>query len=157
MRCNGLLGLCKFYVFWFVLHAGCELTTPDPQPSFLDCQKFCNQKTGTNLHTQERNKRFSTLQLLNNDVLSSTFCRVLVGAICHVLLFVSFSLAPYLSLPELVLVRMYTFLGALNPSPPTPEDHHSQGWLPVRSVGRRITSSTSHIHIIHHHDESLPL
>ncbi len=27
--------------------------------------KFCDQETGTNLHTQERNKRFSTLQLLN--------------------------------------------------------------------------------------------
>jgi hypothetical protein len=41
---------------------------------------------------------------------SSPFCHVLFGTICHVLLFVMFSLAPYLSLPELVLVRMYTFL-----------------------------------------------
>jgi hypothetical protein len=40
----------------------------------------------------------------------SPFCHVFFGAICHVLLFVMFSLAPYLSLPELVLVRMYTFL-----------------------------------------------
>ncbi len=63
MRCNGLLRLCKF-MFWFVLHAGCELTTPDPS-AFILSVKFCDQETGTNLHTQERNKRFSTLQLLN--------------------------------------------------------------------------------------------
>jgi hypothetical protein len=86
-------------------HDGCELTTPDPSALILSV-KFCNQETGTNLHTQERNKRFSTLQLLA----ISPFCHVLFGAICHVLLFVMFSLAPYLSLPELVLVRMYTFL-----------------------------------------------
>jgi len=36
------------------------------------------------------------LQLLNTI---SPFCHVLFGAICHDLLFVMFSLAPYLSLP----------------------------------------------------------
>ena len=100
--CCGFVNLC----FWFVLHDGCKLTTPNPSALILGV-KFCNQETGTNLHTQERNKRFSTFQLLNAI---SPFCHVLFGAICHVLLFVMFSLAPYLSLPELVLVRMYTFL-----------------------------------------------
>jgi hypothetical protein len=110
MECDAMdgCGFVNFYVFWFVLHAGCELTPPDPS-----YQKFCDEKTGTNLHTEERNKRFSTPQLLNADVLSSSFCCVLFGAICHVLLFVSFSLAPNLSLPGLVLVRMYTFFGTL--------------------------------------------
>jgi hypothetical protein len=40
--------------------------------------KFCDQETGTNLHTQEKNKRFSTLQLL---IAISPFCHVLSGAI----------------------------------------------------------------------------
>jgi hypothetical protein len=45
----------------------------------------------------------------------SPFCHVLSGAIflsCSVWrhFFVMFCLAPYLSLPELVLVRVYTFL-----------------------------------------------
>jgi hypothetical protein len=39
MQRNGLLRLCIFYVFWFVLHAGCELTTP-AQPSALRVSKF---------------------------------------------------------------------------------------------------------------------
>ena len=63
--------------------------------------KFCDQDTGTNLHTQESNERFSTSQ-------RSSCSPVLFGAICHLLLFVTFSLAPNLSLPELVLVRTYT-------------------------------------------------
>ncbi len=118
MECDAM-DCCGFvyFVFWFVLHAGCELTTPArPSAFILRVSNFCDlcdQKTGTNLHTEERNKRFSTLQLLNADVLSSYFCCVLFGAICHVLLFVSFSLAPNLSLPELVLVHMYTFFGTL--------------------------------------------
>jgi fatty-acid desaturase len=87
---------------------------PDPSALILSV-KFCDQETATHLRTQERNKRFSTLQLL---ITIFPFCHVLFGAICHVLLFVMFSLAPYLSLPELVLVRMYTFLVTMfgNPS-----------------------------------------
>ena len=46
--------------------------------------KFCDQDTGTNLHTQERKERFSTLQLLASSVwrhLSpSCFCHLLVCA-----------------------------------------------------------------------------
>jgi len=52
---------------------------------------------------QGRNKIFSTHQLRNAVMF---FCHVLLGAICHVLHFVMFSLAPNISLPELVLVRM---------------------------------------------------
>ena len=48
------------------------------------CVSDLDQETGTNLHTQERNERFSTLQLLASSVwrhLShSCFCHVLVGA-----------------------------------------------------------------------------
>ena len=66
----------------------------------MDGVKFCGQDTGTNLHTEERNERFSTLELLASSVwrhLScSPFCHVLSGAISII--------------PELVLVRMYTFL-----------------------------------------------
>jgi hypothetical protein len=87
MRCNGLLRLCKIMFFLFVLHAECELTTPDPS-AFVLSVKFCDQETGSNLHTRERNKRFSMLQLLNAP-----------AAQCHihvlVLLFVVFSLAPF--------------------------------------------------------------
>jgi hypothetical protein len=74
-----------FYVFGLCSHDGdgCELTTPDPSALILSV-KFCDQETGTNLHTQERNERFSTLQLLASSVwrhLScSCFCHVLVGA-----------------------------------------------------------------------------
>jgi hypothetical protein len=50
----------------------------------MDGVKFCDQDTGTNLHTQERKERFSTLQLLASSVwrhLScSPFCHVLSGA-----------------------------------------------------------------------------
>ena len=66
---------------------------PDPSALILSV-KFCNQETATHLRTQERNKRFSTLQLL---ITIFPFCHVLFGAICHVLLFVMFSLAPNLS------------------------------------------------------------
>jgi hypothetical protein len=48
------------------------------------CVSDLDQETGTNLHTQERNERFSTLQLLASSVwrhLSpSCFCHLLVGA-----------------------------------------------------------------------------
>jgi hypothetical protein len=48
------------------------------------CVSDLDQETGNNLHTQERNERFSTLQLLTSSVwrhLSrSCFCHVLVGA-----------------------------------------------------------------------------
>ncbi len=81
-------------------------------------KKETKDSTGTNLHTQERNERFSTLQLYRHfSFLSCSgwrhlscfcFCHVLVGAICHVLVFVMFWLAPNLSLPELVLVRACT-------------------------------------------------
>ncbi len=51
----------------------------------MDGVKFCGQDTGTNLHTEERNERFSTLELLASSVwrhLScSPFCHVLSGAI----------------------------------------------------------------------------
>ena len=51
---------------------------------FTPCVSDLDQETGTNLHTQERNKRFLTLQLLASSVwrhLSrSCFCHVLVGA-----------------------------------------------------------------------------
>ena len=53
---------------------------------YTPCVSVSNldQETGTNLHTQERNERFSTLQLLTSSVwrhLSrSCFCHVLVGA-----------------------------------------------------------------------------
>ena len=86
---------CGFVNLW-CFHAGCELTTPDPSALIL-CVKFCDQDTGTNLHTQERTK-----------AQRSSCLPVLFGAICHLLLFVTFSLAPNLSLPELVLVRTYT-------------------------------------------------
>ena len=115
---------------------------------YTPCVSDLDQETGTNLHTQERNKRFSTLQLLNAAVLSSSFCHVLLGAICHVLLFVSFSLAPYLSLPKLVLMRMYTFFGAL-----TLCGHR----LFVRLFVVCRTTSSSHIHIVHNHNELLHL
>ena len=81
MRCNGLLWLCKFMVFscWMqTYHAA------NPSALILSV-KFCDQDTGTNLHTQERNERFSTLHLLASSVwrhLScSPFCHVLSGAI----------------------------------------------------------------------------
>ena len=54
-----------------------------------------------------------------------------------------FSLAPNLSLPELVLVRMYTFLVSMFGDPSAdPTDPKNMVW---------------HIHIVHHHDESLLL
>jgi hypothetical protein len=73
-----------YFMFLICAHTmGCELTTPDPSALILSV-KFCDQETGTHLHTQERNKRFSTLQLLASSVwrhLScSCFCHVLVGA-----------------------------------------------------------------------------
>ncbi len=80
MRCNGLLWLCKFMVFscWMqTYHAA------NPSALILSV-KFCDQETGTNLHTQERNERFSTLQLLASSVwrhLSpSCFRHLLFGA-----------------------------------------------------------------------------
>jgi hypothetical protein len=73
-----------FYVCAHTIEDGCELTTPDPSALILSV-KFCDQETGTNLYTQERNKRFSTLQLLASSVwrhLScSPFYHVLSGAI----------------------------------------------------------------------------
>jgi len=91
------------------------------------------------IYIQKKEQKISTLQLL---IAISPFCHVLVGTICHVLLFVMFSLAPYLSLPELVLVRMYTFLVTMfgDPSART-----QKTW--------RDTSTLS----THHHDESLLL
>jgi hypothetical protein len=68
--CCGFVNLC----FWFVLSCGCELTTPDPSALILSV-KFCNEETGTNLHTQERNKRFSMPSVM------FCFCHVLTGAI----------------------------------------------------------------------------
>jgi len=41
------------YVLSLCFHDGCELTTPDPSALILGV-KFCDQETGTNLHTQER-------------------------------------------------------------------------------------------------------
>ena len=86
MCCNRLLLLC-ILCFWFVLTQWSWMQTdhtqPDPSALILSV-KFCDQETGTNLHTQERNKRFSTLQLLASSVwrhLSpSCFCHLLVGA-----------------------------------------------------------------------------
>jgi hypothetical protein len=120
MDCCGFVNLWCFY-------AGCELTIPDPSALILSV-KFCDQETGTNLHTQERNERslnapavspflffvmFSLVPSVMFSFLScslwrqisqrssciaiSLFCHVLFGAICHVLLFVMFSLAPNLS------------------------------------------------------------
>jgi membrane protein YdbS with pleckstrin-like domain len=91
------------------------------------------------IHKHKKEQKISTLQLL---IANSPFCHVLVGAICHVVLFVMFSLAPYLSLPELVLVRMYTFFVTMfgDPSART-----QKTW--------RDTSTSS----THHHDESLLL
>jgi hypothetical protein len=74
-----------YFMFLVCAHTmGCKLTTPDPSALILSV-KFCDQETGAHLHTQERNKRFSTLQLLASSVwrhLScSPFCHVLSGAI----------------------------------------------------------------------------
>ena len=86
MCCNRLLWLC-ILCFWFVLTQWSWMRTdhtrPDPSALILSV-KFCDQETGTNLHTKERNERFSTLQLLTSSVwrhLSpSCFCHLLVGA-----------------------------------------------------------------------------
>jgi hypothetical protein len=61
-----------------------------------------------------------------------------------------FSLAPYCSLPELVLVRMYTFLVTMFGDPSA---------NPKNSADPKnmACTSTSHIHIIHHHDHELLL
>jgi hypothetical protein len=83
MDCCGFVNLC----FWFVLTQWSWMRTdhtrPDPSALILSV-KVCDQETGTNLHTQERNERFSTLQLLTSSVwrhLSpSCFCHLLVGA-----------------------------------------------------------------------------
>ena len=65
---GGFVNLCGF-------HDGCKLTTPHPSVVILDA-KFCDQDTGTNLHTQDRSKDLNALVR-----------HVLIGAICHVLLF----------------------------------------------------------------------
>ena len=62
---SGFVNLCGF-------HDGCQLTTPHPSALILDA-KFC---AGTNLHTQDRSKDLNALVR-----------HVLIGAICHVLLF----------------------------------------------------------------------
>ena len=58
---------------------------------YTPCVSDLDQETGTNLHTQERNKRFSMLQLLASSVwrhLSpSCFCHLLVGAAQKMLIF----------------------------------------------------------------------
>jgi hypothetical protein len=51
---------------------------------YTPCVSDLDQETGTNLHTQERNK-----------TQRSSCSPVLFGAICHLLLFVTFSLAPH--------------------------------------------------------------
>ncbi len=75
MQYNRLLRLCKF-MFLVCASCGCELTTPNP-PALILSVKFCDQETGTNLHTQERNKRFSTPSVM----FCFCFCHVLTGAI----------------------------------------------------------------------------
>jgi len=61
--------------------------TPGPSALILGV-KFCDQETGTNLHTQERTKDLNArLQLL---IAISPFCHILVGAICHVLVHTPF-------------------------------------------------------------------
>jgi hypothetical protein len=78
MECEIAAAALKIYVgLCFHDGDGCKLTTPDPSALILSV-KFCNQETGTHLHTQERNKRFSMLQLL---IAISPFCHVLFGAI----------------------------------------------------------------------------
>jgi hypothetical protein len=133
MCCNRLLRLC-ILCFWFVLTQWSWMRTdhtrPDPSALILSV-KFCNQETGTNLHTQERNERFSTLQLLASSVWHH------LSPSC----FVTFLLAPNLSLPELVLMRMYTLWRCLaiqgrtnGPKrhglthPHCPPSHHHDEW-----------------------------
>ena len=59
---------CEFMCFVFAF-------TMDASLPILDA-KFCDQDTGTNLHTQDRSK-----------VLNASVRHVLIGAICHVHLF----------------------------------------------------------------------
>ena len=56
-----------------------------PQPHYVPCTPCVSdldQETGTNLHTQERNKRFSTLLASSvwRHLSPSCFCHLLVGA-----------------------------------------------------------------------------
>ena len=44
-----------FFVCAFTVDGGCELNSPDPSALIIGV-KFCDQDTGTNLHTQERTK-----------------------------------------------------------------------------------------------------
>jgi hypothetical protein len=112
--CNRLLRLCNFF-FGLCFHDGCKLTNPS---ALILSVKFCDQETGTNLHTQERNKRFSTLQLLAISPSCSVWRHF----------FVMFCLAPYLSLPKLVLVRLYTFFVMMFGDPSTdPTDPKKHG------------------------------
>jgi hypothetical protein len=96
MRRNRLQRLCKFVFFV----CACTMDVSLPHPTSILGVKICDQETGTNLHTQERPKDLNAPAAHRPSVMFS----------CHVLLFVMFSLAPYLSYASWYLCACTPFL-----------------------------------------------
>ena len=73
-----------FFVCAFTVDGGCELNSPDPSALIIGV-KFCDQDTGTNLHTQERTKDLNAPAAHRRSgwrhLSCSPFCHVLSGAI----------------------------------------------------------------------------
>jgi len=97
MQRNRLQRLCKFVFFV----CACTMDVSLPHPTSILGVKICDQETGTNLHTQERPKDLNAPAAHRPSVMFS----------CHVLLFVMFSLAPYLSYASWYLCACTPFSG----------------------------------------------
>ena len=143
MRRNRLQRLCKFVFFV----CACTMDVSLPHPTSILGVKICDQETGTNLHTQERPKDLNAPAAHRPSVMFS----------CHVLLFVMFSLAPYLSYASWYLCACTPFSGwrHLSCSPVTFSCHLllfvMLSMADTKTWRDTSTSST------HHHDESLLL
>ena len=96
MRRNRLQRLCKFVFFV----CACTMDVSLPHPTSILGVKICDQETGTNLHTQERPKDLNAPAAHRPSVMFS----------CQFLLFVMFSLVPYLSYASWYLCACTPFL-----------------------------------------------